>query len=411
MPPGRGDNGVVTRLESRRDRWADRARQATRSPRTLVVVGSSLALLALLEAVTRTSVSGLDAGTSLAVALLALASTLPLALLGTASAAFLACAAVVLSLAGFHTATVAGSAAVLIALYRLGRGRQHKGLLQLSAMALAVAFLVLAFTGPSPSSSERGALTVLLAVLATAAALGGIAVNARREAQENRAASQVIAETLVENTARDERVRIARELHDVVAHHISMVVVQAEGARLAVPGLPAAGAQRLSAIGDTARAALVEMRQLLGVLRESAQVDAADRHPQPGLDQVTALIDEAREASGAATRLIFRGAPVPLDPNVELVAYRIVQEALTNARRHAPGAAVDVELTFADAVLQLRVRDNGPGPDPSGRLGGHGVEGMHERATAVGGTARAGAAPGVGYLVEAILPAKVETSL
>ncbi len=375
----------MTRLESRRDRWADRARQATRSPRTLVVTGSSLALLALLEAVTPTSISGRDAETSLAVALLALGST-------------------------FHTAAVASSTAVLIALYRLGRGRQHKGLLQLSAIALAVPFLVLAFTGPSPSSSERGALMVLLAVLAPAAALGGIAVNARREAQENRAASQVIAETLVETTARGERVRIARELHDVVAHHISMVVVQAEGARLAVPGLPAAGAQRLSAIGDTARAALVEMRQLLGVLREGAQVDAAYRHPQPGLDQVTALIDEAREASGTATRLILRGAPVPLDPHVELVAYRIVQEALTNARRHAPGAAVDVELTFADAELQLRVRDNGPGPDPSGPLDGHGVEGMHERAAVVGGTARTGAAPGVGYLVEAILPAKVETS-
>jgi signal transduction histidine kinase len=256
-----------------------------RSPRTLVVVGSSLALLALLEAVTPTSISGLDAETSetsLAVALLALGSTLPLALLGTASAAFLTCATVVLSLAGFHTATVASSAAVLIALYRLGRGRQHKGLLQLSAIALAVPFLVLAFTGPSPSSSERGALMVLLAVLAPAAALGGIAVNARREAQENRAAIQVIAETLVENTARSERVRIARELHDVVAHHISMVVVQAEGARLAVPGLPAAGAQRLSAIGDTARAALVEMRQLLGVLRESAQ--ATPPTATPSLD-------------------------------------------------------------------------------------------------------------------------------
>jgi signal transduction histidine kinase len=119
----------------------------------------------------------------------------------------------------------------------------------------------------------------LLAVLTPAAALGGIAVNGRREAQENRAASQVIAETLVENTARGERVRIARELHDVVAHHISMVVVQAEGARLAVPGLPAAGAQRLSAIGDTARAALVEMRQLLGVLREGAQ--GRRRRPPP----------------------------------------------------------------------------------------------------------------------------------
>ena len=127
-----------------------------RSPRTLVVVGSSLALLALLEAVTPTSISGLDAETSLPVALLALGSTLPLALLGTASAAFLTCAAVVLSLAGFHTATVASSAAVLIVLYRLGRGRQHKGLLQLSAIALAVPFLVLAFTGPSASSSERG---------------------------------------------------------------------------------------------------------------------------------------------------------------------------------------------------------------------------------------------------------------
>ena len=178
----------------------------------------------------------------------------------------------------------------------------------------------------------------------------------RDEARENRAARQVITDTLIEHTARRERARIARELHDVVAHHISMVAVQAESARLAVPGLPPAGAQRLSAIGDTARAALVEMRRLLGVLREDTQLDAADRHPQPGLSLVTELIDEAREASGSATRLILRGAPIPLDPNVELVAYRIVQEALTNARRHAPGAAVDVELTYTDA------RAPAPGP-------------------------------------------------
>src|SRR5262249_61230741 len=104
-----------------------------------------------------------------------------------------------------------------------------------------------------------------------AAAVGGTAENPRREAQENRAASRVIAETLVENTARGERVRIARELHDVVAHHISMVVIQAEGARLAVPGLPAAGARRLSAIGDTARAPPGEMRQLPARRRRGAQ--------------------------------------------------------------------------------------------------------------------------------------------
>ncbi|MGD0440390.1 MAG: sensor histidine kinase [Acidimicrobiales bacterium] len=379
-----------------------------RSPRALLVVGSSLALLASVEVVTRARISKLDVETALAVMSLALGSTLPLALLGTASTAVLVCAAVVLSLAGFHTGTVAGAAAVLIALYRLGRGLQHEGLLQLSAIALAVPFLVLVFTGSSPSSSEAGALTVLLAVLAPAASLGGIAVQASREARENRAVSQVISDTLVENTTRAERARIAHELHDVVAHHISMVVVQAEAARLAVPGLPEAGAQRLTVIGDTARAALVEMRRLLGVLRESARIDAAERHPQPGLDEVTELTDEARESSRVPTRLILRGTPVPLEPSVELVAYRIVQEALTNARRHAPGAAVDVELVFANAELRLRVRDNGPGPDPSGPRGGHGVEGMYERAAAVGGVARTGPAPGGGYLVEVVLPAKLE---
>src|SRR5262245_64305121 len=127
-----------------------------RSPRTLVVVGSSLALLALLEAVTPTSISGLNAETSLAVALLALGSTLPLALVGTASAAFLACAAIVLSLAGFHIATVASSAAVLIALYRLGRGRQHQGFPQPRGSPWPSPFLVLRFTGRTPPSPGGG---------------------------------------------------------------------------------------------------------------------------------------------------------------------------------------------------------------------------------------------------------------
>jgi signal transduction histidine kinase len=162
----------------------------------------------------------------------------------------------------------------------------------------------------------------------------------------------------------------------VVAHHISMIAVQAETGRLTTPGLPDAGAQRFAAIGDTARAGLTEMRRLLGVLREDAEQDkepqpdmepagpartGADRRPQPGLSQLGDLVDGAREASGSVVRLIMSGPVAPLDPGVELAAYRIVQEALTNARRHAPGAAVDVELRYADAVLQLRIRDNGPG--------------------------------------------------
>jgi signal transduction histidine kinase len=120
------------------------------------------------------------------------------------------------------------------------------------------------------------------------------------------------------------------------------------------------------------------------------------------------LIDEARDGSGSAARLILRGAPIAVDPNVELVTYRIVQEALTNARRHAPGAAVDVELTYTDDALRLRVRDNGPGPTSAAASAGHGVAGMHERAAALGGSLSTGPAWGGGFIVEAVLPAKIE---
>jgi signal transduction histidine kinase len=187
-----------------------------------------------------------------------------------------------------------------------------------------------------------------------------------------------------------------------------MIAVQAENARLTTPGMPDAGAQRLSAIGDTARAALTEMRRLLGVLREDASTEAAQRRPQPGLRQLTELLDEARDATGAGTRLILRGAPVALDPGVELAAYRIVQEALTNSRRHAPGAAVDVELHYAADALRLLIRDNGPGPSAPAPVGGHGLLGMRERAAAVGGTLRTGRAGTGGFLVEATLPAATD---
>ena len=187
-----------------------------------------------------------------------------------------------------------------------------------------------------------------------------------------------------------------------------MIAVQAETARLTTPGMPSAGAQRLLQIGDTARAALTEMRRLLGVLREDAPGDAVERQPQPGLGELNELLDEARANSGAATRLILSGSPDILDPGVELAAYRIVQEALTNARRHAPGAAVDVELQYTDVALLVRIRDNGPGPSvrPAVR---HGLLGMRERAAAVGGRLQVGAAAGGGFLVETTLPTSTES--
>ncbi|MFG2001553.1 sensor histidine kinase [Spirillospora sp. NPDC048911] len=240
---------------------------------------------------------------------------------------------------------------------------------------------------------------------------------ARAEAAERDASRRAIESTLMEFTARGERARIARELHDVVAHHISMISVQAETARLAVPGMPPDGAKHLLAIGDTARTALTEMRRLLGVLREDAGAEPT-RRPQPTLQQLLELIDETRESGGVAARLILRGRAAPLDPGVELAAYRIVQEALTNARRHAPGAAVDVEIHYDAGALRLRVRDNGPGPRPpesgrrpDGRESGHGLLGMRERVATVGGELRTGPAPGSGFLVEATLPARTEDDL
>ncbi|WP_344874366.1 sensor histidine kinase [Nonomuraea antimicrobica] len=334
-------------------------------------------------------------------ALLALATTLPLGLLWgrPAVAGALVMGASLLSVGAFGTFTFAGLAAQLVAGYRLGGPLWR-------AVLITVPFPVLAVALEAADRADGvRLLALLLGCLVPAAALAGLARGERTRARADTAARQVVADSLMEHTARGERARIARELHDVVAHHISMVAVQAETARLAVPGMPAAGAERLLAIGDTARSALTEMRRLLGVLREDAETETTWR-PQPGLrlDELNELLDESRAASGSGTRLILRGEPVELDPGVELAAYRIVQEALTNARRHAPGAAVDVELDYTGDDLRLRVRDNGPGPGPG--AAGHGLSGMRERAAAVGGELRTGPAPGGGFLVEAALPGR-----
>jgi signal transduction histidine kinase len=389
-------------------------------PYAPVTAGVLLGMLAVAQAVwvavsPHGSLAGQNASTDwpfvlVVLVLVSLATTLPLGFLWSqpTAAALALSAASVLSLAAFQTLTVAGLVAQLAGAYRLGRRGSP-----LLAAALALPFLILALASPAGSSAKIPA--VLLASLGPVAGLAGSASRVHREAIEHSAAREAIAGTLLEHTARGERARISRELHDVVAHHISMIAVQAETARLTTPGMPAAGAQRLSSIGDTARAALTEMRRLLGVLREDTETDVADRQPQPGLRQLNELLDEARDASGTGARLILCGAPIALDPGVELAAYRIVQEALTNARRHAPGAAVDVELRYAEDQLCLLIRDNGPGPPPA-RLdeavldAGHGLLGMRERAAAVGGELSTGGAAGGGFLVSASLPGKVEAA-
>src|SRR6266545_3750848 len=353
----------VSQVRELGDRALVAVRRIAGTRDVFLVVAAVLALLAVLEAGNR----GERTGTAVAPALLlGLWATVPIAFLPAhpVPATLAVTLANVVMLRGPEPPYVAGVLAGLIALYWLGRSRSRR-----VAFPFLLPFVLFALGRPRPGE------TVLL-VLMTAAVMLGTAVRERGAAAASAEAGRADADTLLEYAARGERARIARELHDVVAHHISMIAVQAETARLTTPGLPPAGAQRLSAIGDTARAALTEMRRLLGVLREDAQAEVADRRPQPGLRQLNELLDAARDASGTGTRLILHGPPVTLDPGVELAAYRIVQESLTNSRRHAPGAAIDVVLHYTDAALLLSIRDNGPGPPITPPTHGHGLLGM-----------------------------------
>ena len=318
-----------------------------------------------------------------------LLTTLPLALArwSLPLAAALVVFGAIVALATPDGFTVAAATAVLATCF-LFASRYRRRWLPL----LALPFVGNAVT---PFSSEAAPLTgvLLLALVVAALALG----DARRQR------GQALAErdfARRDHAVLAERARIARELHDIVAHHVSAIAVQAETARLTTPGLPPEGAERLEAIGAAAREALGDLRRLLGVLR--AEDGTAERGPQPGLAQLDELIETAR-AAGTPVSFKLGGDVVPLAPSVDLSAYRIVQEALTNARRHAPGARVEIVLAYGADTLRLRVGDEGPGA-AAGAADGHGLAGMRERAALVGGTLRAGPANGRGFAVEAVLP-------
>ena len=200
----------------------------------------------------------------------------------------------------------------------------------------------------------------------------------------------------------EERTRIAREVHDVVSHNISVMTALADGAGYALAtdaGRPQA-AVAVAAIADTGRGAIAEMHRLLGVLRTD---ESSSRQPAPGLADLPALVEQAR-AAGLPTTFSVTGRPAPLAATAQLAVYRLVQEALTNTRKHAPGARhAEVTMTWDDAGLQVRVRDDGGVTAPPGDRLGQGLVGMRERFGAHGGTVQAGR-DGGGWLVEATLP-------
>jgi signal transduction histidine kinase len=197
-----------------------------------------------------------------------------------------------------------------------------------------------------------------------------------------------------------ERSRIARELHDVVAHHLSMMVVQAEGGAVAAGRDPAKAEATFDAIGAAGKQALTEMRRLLGVLKQDGPAALA---PQPSAREIAALVKGVRSA-GLDVRFTVSGDPPELPPAVGLTAYRLVQEALTNCVRHSGATTVDVSVRYGPDAVELAVTDDGSGRTAGARPGGHGLVAMRERVALVGGTLDAGPVPDRGWAVRATLP-------
>jgi signal transduction histidine kinase len=318
----------------------------------------------------------------------------------------------VVALAGFvqWTAGVILSpidAAVLLALYSIAaygpRWASRLGLV-VGVLGAVLASQRFVMVGGESGASVTGVM-LYAAAAAGAWALGDVRglrqayvtelVERARQAERERDQRAQIA-------AAEERARIAREMHDVVAHNLSVIVVQADGGRYAAQHDPQAAVSALETISTTGRGALAEMRRLLGILRTGD--DPPDGGPQPGLDRLTDLLDSFRDA-GLPVDLHVTGVPRELAEGQSLAAYRAVQEALTNVLKHAgPRARAAVQLTYAGENLHIQVTDDGRGAAAAADGNGHGLAGMRERLAMYGGRVDAGPATGGGWRVAADLP-------
>jgi signal transduction histidine kinase len=248
----------------------------------------------------------------------------------------------------------------------------------------------------TPKTNAWGAAVLLVAI----ASIGDIFARRRRTGELVAEQNELTELERARRAVLEERTRIAREMHDVVAHHMSMIAVRAETAPFRVPGMSEDAQAELATIASAAREALTDMRRLLGVLR--SEQDATLTAPQPGVADVDALVEKAR-AAGLDVSVESEGLG-GLPPTVGLAAYRIVQEALANAARHAPDGPVSVSARGFPDKLEITVRNPLPaGADRPEAKGGHGLAGMYERATLLGGTLWAGPV-GDEFIVRATLP-------
>lgn len=234
----------------------------------------------------------------------------------------------------------------------------------------------------------------------------GATVRSLRDRERELAAQATELQREREENARravlEERVRIARDVHDVVAHHVSVMGIQAGAARRVMARQPDKAEEVLSSIEASSRQAVVELQRLLGFLRRADQ--PSELAPQPDLGRLPDLVDQARHA-GLTVELSVEGEPRPLPLTLELSAYRVIQEALTNALKHAEGAVATVRLDYRPTVLEVEVRDDGNGGEPAPSTGGgHGLMGMRERVSLHGGHLRAGRTSQGGFAVHASFP-------
>jgi signal transduction histidine kinase len=278
---------------------------------------------------------------------------------------------------------------LLVAAYSVARHEPVRAA-AIGAGALAAALVVVELRVPVSGTAAN--IPFIWVPFGTALAAG----RALRAREHRHAADR---DASVRTAVAEERERIARELHDIVGHCVTVMVVQAGAAEDLLERDPARARAPLQAIQGTGREAVAELRRMLGLLRGEAATPALE--PQPGTAELGELVSQM-DAAGLPVRLEVQGAPRPLPPGIELAGYRIVQEALTNALKHADAASATVSLRYGAQTLEIEVADDGHGGSVNGR--GHGLIGMRERAALYGGELDAGPAPHGGFRVRARLP-------
>jgi signal transduction histidine kinase len=381
-----------------------RARLEERRPRGRRSFAFDLALALLAAAAELAQVigaTGTPSGAALLLAVvaggvLALRRMAPLAVLATTGAATVAIVAL-----GDDPSFVS----VLIALYTTAALCERRVSLAALAPTVAIAATLSALTADAPG---RQTSATFGAIIASMFAVGTWVLGAyvqtqrryRRELQERAASAEREREQLARIAVHEERASIARELHDIVAHSVSVMLVGVRGARDALRTSPKVAEETLARVERSGEQSLAELRRILALLREPEQ--RAESHPQPSLTELDELVASYR-AAGLPVRLDVVGEPTPLPSGVELSVYRIAQEALTNALKHTDPTNVTVTLAFRDSGLELEVVDDGTTATPNAGTG-QGLVGMRERVALLGGELQTGPREGGGFRVAARLP-------